>query len=322
MSCDAIWRARIGAQGLSFLNACGLNAREDAEITVQLWQEDMLVASGSLDGNVLKYIACSEAHRGEGLIARVVSLLIGEAARRGRTHLFLFTRTDRTPLFSSLGFVPLCAYGGASLMERGGGLQKYLSALQPLPGVSGAIVLKGDPLTLGHMHLMEYAAHRVDHLHLFALKEENTLFSAASREVMLRAAAAALPNAVVHPGSEYIISHVTFPMYFLNENDDRTRIQAGLDAALFAEHIAPALGITHRFAGEEPLSPATSVYNDALCEVLPARGVKMHIIPRLAQEGSVVSASRVRELLQAGDLCAARRLTPPAVWPYLKEETP
>lgn len=319
---DVVSRRRIGAQGLSFLRACGLQAQEDAEITLQLWQGEQLVASGSLDRNVIKYVACDEAHRGEGLIARVVSLLISEAAARGRTQLFLFTKEEKAPLFASLGFMPLCSYAGATLLERGGGLAAWLRTLHAPKGVNGAIVMKCDPVTLGHLHLIEYAAAQVDHLHIFALKEDTTHFPAAVRESMLRAATAHLPHVTVHPGSDYVISHATFPMYFLGENDDRTRVQAGLDAALFAAHIAPALHITRRFAGEEPFSPATSTYNRALCEVLPAHGIDMTIIPRLTQAGEAISASRVRALLHSGDIAAAQALTPPAVWPFFKEETP
>lgn len=41
-----------------------------------------------------------------------------------------------------------------------------------------------------------------------------------------------------------------------------------IDLQLFREHLAPALGITHRFVGSEPFCPLTCAYNQRMHDIL------------------------------------------------------
>ena len=123
----------------------------------------------------------------------------------------------------------------------------------------------------------------------------------------------------VHPTGDYIISAATFPSYFLREDDDVTTIQARLDARIFKEYIAPALGITKRYVGHEPYSAATAIYNEALQqEFAIAPPLALEIVERLRADGAYISASRVRELIAAGNLDAVRPLVPPTTFAFLQ----
>ena len=95
---------------------------------------------------------------------------------------------------------------------------------------------------------------------------------------------------MLHPSGPYLISRATFPSYFLRDEDQAIRAQAELDTAIFLR-IAAALGICHRYVGEEPYSHTTALYNDVLCAALPQGGVELHVLPRLCQNGSAISAS-------------------------------
>ena len=66
-----------------------------------------------------------------------------------------------------------------------------------------------------------------------------------------------------------------------------------MDATLFLENIVPTLQLTKRFVGQEPLSPVTSVYNDALRAAF-GKDLELVIIDRLSVREEVVSATRVR----------------------------
>lgn len=99
---------------------------------------------------------------------------------------------------------------------------------------------------------------------------------------------------------------------------EAARAYAQLDLTIFGRGVAPALGITRRFAGEEPLSPSTALYNQAMLEVLPPLGVEAVILPRLELGGQPVSASRVRQLWRQGNWRALEELTPPDTLAYLK----
>ena len=91
-----------------------------------------------------------------------------------------------------------------------------------------------------------------------------------------------------------------------------------LDVEIFGRHIAPALGISRRYVGTEPLSPLTNSYNRALAALLPACGVEVVEVPRLEEGGQPISASRVRALLATGELNAIAPLVPPTTFDYLK----
>jgi [citrate (pro-3S)-lyase] ligase len=70
--------------------------------------------------------------------------------------------------------------------------------------------------------------------------------------------------------------------------------------------------------GTEPLDPVTAAYNRAMAALLPSFGIELVEIPRLETGGGPVSASRVRELLKAGDLEGIRELAPPSTFECLK----
>lgn len=116
---------------------------------------------------------------------------------------------------------------------------------------------------------------------------------------MVKRGVSHLPNVTVLPTRDYMVSSATFPSYFLKEKADLevAKVQATLDATLFLENIVPTLQLTKRFVGQEPLSPVTSVYNDALRAAFGS-DLELVIIDRLSAGDEVVSATRVRAAIQ------------------------
>ena len=78
-----------------------------------------------------------------------------------------------------MNFSLLASGGRAALLEYGRGLQRYLEANRALvrEGANGAVVMNGNPFTLGHRHLVEEAARRVDTLYVFVVREDRSAFS-------------------------------------------------------------------------------------------------------------------------------------------------
>ena len=100
-------RGRRFAATCAFLRRYGLEPPETAPgFTLNLTEDGELMATGSLDGNVLKYIAVSAESQGEGLCARVVSLLMQQAIREGHEHLLLCTKPENRQMFRGTGFYP------------------------------------------------------------------------------------------------------------------------------------------------------------------------------------------------------------------------
>lgn len=302
-----------------FLRAQGLSYEGDADYTVMLADEyGAIVASGALTGNVIRYMAVDEKLRGEGVTARMMTALHTEAYAAGRTRLFLFTKPGNAPMFRDFGFFPISQTDNMLLMENSrDGIRRFVGSLERGKGsVQGAIVANCNPFTLGHQYLMETAAARCDTLHIFVLSEDKSAFSAAERFEMVKKGITQLHNALVHPTSNYLISSVTFPTYFLKDNALAARESCMLDLAVFCDYFAPALSITRRFVGCEPFCRVTAEYNEAMKTYLPERGIEVSEIKRKEIDGEAVSASRVRSLLERGRMEEALALLPQTSWPY------
>lgn len=304
----------------AFLAAAGLDFDPDADFTVNLTEDEAILATGSLSGNICKCIAVDPAHQGEGLTATVVTHLRKEAFRRGIRHLFLYTKPKNQAMFADLTFFPVAETADTLLMENEkDGVRRFVASLEtrPCAGTVGAVVANCNPFTLGHRYLVEQAAKACDLLHLFILSEDRSLFPAADRLALAKAGTADLENVLVHPTGDYLISAATFPTYFIQDKERVPQIRCDLDLEIFSRHFAPALGITRRFVGTEPLSPITRAYNRRMAEVLPARGIQVTEIARRELDGAPISASRVRALLEAQDWAGIQPLVPQTTLDYL-----
>lgn len=303
-----------------FLAGMGIDWDDGIETTVYLVEEGQIIAAGSRQGGVLKCIAVSPDHEGEGLTATVVTELMRDAMASGQSHLFLFTKPCNVEKFQGIGFYPVCETDDVAILEnRRNGIAQFVSELKApaAKGVVGAIVANCNPFTNGHRYLVEQAASRCALVHLFILSEDKSYFPAEKRLELVRQGVSDLKNVVVHPTSDYLISSATFPSYFIKDKEIAKDINCKLDLTIFAKRFAKPLGITMRFVGTEPLCPLTATYNRQMKSVLPPLGVEVVEIPRREQEGEPVSASRVRELLERGQVETCASLVPPSTYQYL-----
>ena len=290
---------------------------------VGLYDDYGLVASGACFADTLRCLAVDGAHQGEGLLNRVVSHLVDYQMRRGHSHLFIYTKTDKTRFFADLGFYEIARVDGrAAFMEnRRNGFSSYLERLsgQKRDGESAALVMNCNPFTLGHRYLVEQAALRNDVVHLFAVSEDASLFPFADRYAMIEAGCADLKNVVLHRTESYMISSAVFPSYFLKDEQSAIEVQARLDIALFGK-IAAVLGVRRRYVGEEPFSSVTRIYNETMLRELPAAGIELVVVPRREIGGEPVSASRVRQMIHDGRLDEIRPLVPQSTFDYFGTE--
>ena len=306
-----------------FLHKMDLEADENAETTVLIWEDDAIIATGSRQENILKCIAIDPMHQGEGLTATLLTQLRQDAFQNGYRHLFLYTKPKNKFMFSSLFFYPVAQTDSVLLMEdQALGIKSYVNQLEApvTTGKIGAAVMNCNPFTLGHQYLIETAAGECDHLYIFVLSEDKSQFSAADRMALVKAGTAHLPNVTVLPTGPYLISSATFPTYFLKERDSARTVQCLLDIAVFCQYYVPRFGITHRFVGTEPLSPMTDLYNQALCEHLPKKGIHVVCIPRKTFSDGPISATTLRSLLGTGQPDKVRQLVPETTFQYLQDQ--
>ena len=306
-----------------FLLAHDLIPDTDVDVTVCLndSETDEILATGSLYGNVIKYIAVAESEQGTGAAAQVISELTNYAYNKGINKLFLFTKPKNESMFRSMGFYTLAKTDSAIMFESDfRGISKFLNSLEKPDdngGIVGAIVANCNPMTLGHRYLIETASKQCDILHIFILSEDKSAFPADVRYNIVKEATADIKNAIVHKSSEYIISSATFPTYFIKDSSKAENINADLDLTLFGSKIAPYLGISKRFVGTEPYCAVTNAYNERMKIILPKFGIDVIEIER--KDG--ISASAVRRLMAENNLSEIKKLVPDAAYKYISEIT-
>lgn len=298
---------------------------------------DEMIAGGGLKGSVIKCVAVADGHKGEAVANVIVSHLIAKANAEGCQCVKLYTKPDNRQLFESLSFRLIAESPNAILMETGvGGIEKYSEELRvkseelrvkneelkndesvvsnarkPI----GVIVMNANPFTLGHRFLVEQSSELVERLYVVVVREDCSMFSYNERKAMVSQGVRDIGNVVVVDGSDYAVSAATFPTYFLKQLSDATDTQIILDLDLYCRRIAPALGATIRFFGSEPTDPLTRRYNELMHQQLGEEHV--HEIQRKQQEGSAISASRVRKAMMEGCIWDAIQLVPPTTIPYI-----
>ncbi len=190
-------------------------------------------------------------------------------------------------------------------------LNLYFSDFDPsVYQTIGSIVMNCNPFTLGHRYLIEEALKRVNFLIIFVVEEDESLFSFQERFSMVCVGTADLQNVIVVPSGDFILTKLSFPEYFVKQTDEHLKENTENDIRLFAEKIAPRLGITHRFVGEEREDEVTDAYNQAMNRILPANGIQVVEIPRKQSGAELISASRVRKCLMENDLERLDKLIP------------
>ena len=300
-----------------FLSKIGLRYEDDLErIALMTDEEFNIIGTGGRAGHILKVFGVDPGIEDTGAFASIMSALLNDAASDGVSRLFLCTKPANQRMLSSMGFHPVIETKDAIMMEdRKDGFTDFLSAIPKYEGECGAIVMNGNPFTKGHRHLVEYALDNCDHLYLFVVSEDASLFSTEERYNMIKAGTEDLDNCHVFMSDAYLVSRSTFPAYFIKDEVAAEGVKSDLDIELFGARIAPALNITKRFVGEEPFSSVTKEYNHRMKELLPKKGIELIEIPRLESlEYGIISGSKVRSFMEEGNLDAVKELVVPSTY--------
>ena len=181
----------------------------------------------------------------------------------------------------------------------------------------GSIVMNCNPFTLGHQYLIEYASKKVDHLYVFVVEENRSYFSFEERMELVKKGTAHLDNVHVVPSGEWVLSFKTLPMYFEKATFQEEKVDAQTDLEIFARYVAPALGITKRFVGEEPTDKVTKQYNEQMRRVCSDFDIEFEEIPRKEVDGIIVSASVVRKYLEEKRFDELKKFVPESTFEAL-----
>ncbi len=185
-------------------------------------------------------------------------------------------------------------------------------------GVIGSVAVNCNPITKGHLHLIEHAARSVDKLFIFVIEEDKSFFKFEDRFKLVFESTKHIGNVTVIRGGKFICTELTYPDYFDKETSE-AKADASMEAWFFCEYIAKALNISKIFLGNEPKCQITQQYNEKMQELLPAYDIEVEIIERISTNGDVISASKVREFLASRDFSSIEAIVPKPTYQFLKE---
>ncbi|MDO4681022.1 MAG: [citrate (pro-3S)-lyase] ligase [Aerococcus sp.] len=252
----------------TLIQQAGLTPGEVVDEVYGLFLADHLIASGALAKNVIKYVAVDPNYQGESVFHRLVTVLTQALYRQGYTKALMYTKPIHRKCFEALHFTVLAETEQVCFLEKGTpSLFEYLAGIKKQEtgdSIFGAIVMNANPFTLGHRYLIEQAIRQCDHLYVFVVSGDQSLFTTREHVQLVKEGTMDLQQVSICETSDYMVSMATFPSYFLQGDTKKVGAQATLDATLFLEQIAPCLNIQKRFVGEEPYSETTARYNQML----------------------------------------------------------
>lgn len=303
-----------------FLKGFEINYEKDVDYTLAAFDGDKIVGTGSAAGRVLKCFAIDETYQGMGITNAIITRLIDYQYERGERHLFIFTKPKNIKIFSDFGFSLVEETEDVALLDNKiEELYKILKSMED-DRESGAIVINANPMTKGHLYLIETARKMTDLLHVFMVEEDGSTFPYEFRYKIVAEEVSKFDNVILHRGNDYIISKNTFPTYFYKDEKTVLKAYSELDTKIFGNYFAKALNIKKRFVGTEYKDLVTKNYNDTMKKILPQYGVELVEIPRIESGGQVISASRVRALLKERKFEEAYKYLPDATIEALKSE--
>lgn len=312
------------------LSSLGLHDFSEREVdvidhTIGLEDEEgNLVGTGSVAGNVLKYVGVKNDEDVQGArFNKVVTALTQYLASEGIFHSFVFTKAKYAESFKHLHFNLLAQTDQAAFLENvTPDVAEFVSEIPQVDNQANqkvaAIVMNANPFTLGHQHLVKMASDENDLVYVFVVANDVSLFSFDERLKLVKEGTKAFSNVKVVSGGDYMVSPATFPAYFLKTPDDLIAVQTAIDAAVFKNQIAPGLNIKRRYIGKEPISRTTHFYNVSLAHEL-GPDIEVIVIDRLEKDGQIVTATKVRQLIKDGNLKEINKFVPETTYEFIKK---
>ena len=307
-------------QARNLIEISGLRFEENFDVLFGIFEDGNLVATGARERNILKMLCIREDYQGGAFLAELLTELLNTAAHTGYQSFFIFTKPEHSHSFQQFNFTPLVSHHQVCLLESGNGLKRYLEKHQDLArsGKNGAVVVNCNPFTLGHRYLIEIAADQVDHLYVFVVREDCSIFPFDIRYRLICEGTADLPNVSILDTSDYAISSITFPSYFLKPDKDVQSLQMEIDLILFGKQIAPFFNIHKRFIGTEPYCRTTRIYSETMHQIMAPFNVETVQLERKKYKDQVISAFRVREALKKEAFETLKDLVPETTLRFLR----
>lgn len=306
---------------VSLLSKHNLEYEYDIDFSVLVYDDDKLIATGSIANNIMKCFLVVEAYKGKHITNLIFKYLVDILYSKNIHHFFVFTLPKNEKIFLSLNMKRVVKTMNTVLLESGEHISDVLNRLKINYDISNSkkacLIINANPMTLGHQYLIETAAKENKEVIVFVVSEDLSSFPFSDRFKIIKEATKHLTNVKVLPSLSYLVSRITFPKYFLKEDQLIQDEQTLVDVLVYKEYYAKIFKINMRYLGEEPYSYNTSKYNKVLKDYL---GQHVKIIKRLEHNKKAISASQVRKLMKADKIEKLKDLVPKATYDFLQSE--
>lgn len=302
---------------INFLKKMNLRWEEDIIRTFYIEKDNKVIATASRSLDTIKCLAIDNDYQGYNLTTKLIEEVIKSFNQDKIYHYFVYTTINNVVIFNDLGFKEISRTDQVAVFEKGINLideqlQKIKSTIEfhfttKLENHSiGAFVGNCNPVTIGHIYLIEEMAKNHDFGIVFLVEEDLSFFSYKERYSLLYLSLGHLDNVMIVPSTKYMVSNLTFPSYFLTSPDEVIKEQTYLDAKIFKDYFVKAFNISKRYIAFET-KDYMNTYNKSLKKVLLDKIIE---VPRLKLGSEIISASKVRELVAGNQINDALEYIP------------
>jgi len=306
---------------ISLLDKNNLDYEYDIDYSILVYDESLLIGTASLSNNVMKCFVVVAEYNGKNVTNLMFSHLVNILNQKNIFHYFVYTTPNNKLIFESLNMKKIVETMNTVLLEGGEEIVTVLKNLKKEYGLTdnkkACVIINANPMTLGHLFLIETAASENDEVLVFVVSEDLSSFPFIDRFEIIKKSTAHIKNVVVLPTLSYLVSKITFPKYFLREDQLIKDEQTLIDVLVYKEYYTKIFNIKKRYLGEEPFSFNTDKYNNVLKDYL---GNHIIIIDRKKVGSHVVSASLVRKLIKTNKLENIKKYVPLATYEYLTSD--
>lgn len=305
---------------INFLTKFNLNFEQDIVESFYIEENEEIIATISRSKETIKCLAVDDFWQGQNLTAQLIQEVSNSFHEDNIYHYFVFTTKNNRVIFEELGFNKIVSSEKVIIFEKGIELineqiDKLKNQFEFHFGIKvenhsiGAIVVNCNPVTKGHLELIEYMSKNHDYGVVFLVSEDLSFFTYKERQSLLYLSINHLDNILILPSTKYMVSTLTFPTYFFQKNEDVELEQSYLDAKIFKDYFMPKFNILKRYVGTEEKGYMKK-YNNILKMELGSSLVEVN---RFTFEGEVISASKVRTLISERKYEEACKLVPNSV---------
>lgn len=297
-----------------FLSRFDLKYEKDIVYTLNCIENDKIIGTISCSKNVIKCMAVDESYQGLNIAANLISRIIQYIYYLGTDSIFVYTKPENKDIFLSMGFSEIISTENTCLLEMYSDINIILSDIKEKYHLNeesyAAIVMNCNPMTNGHLYLIERCSNENKNVIVFVVEEDKSYFKFNERFEIVTKECERFSNVVVIPATQYIISGATFPTYFYKDEVDVDNESMMIDLGIFKKYFMPLFNITKRYVGTEPYDKLTNNYNIKMKEILK----DLVVIERKKINDKYISASYVRKLIKEEKLEELKKLVPPSTY--------